>query len=98
MKIIVRDLDLPYINKIIDQIKTFLTDKSIGIADDEKYRCYKEILTKGDINEGNFNSLICYFIGRGLGLTPSGDDILLGYCFGLMTLGHNYIRSLIEKI
>ncbi len=62
--------------------------KSIGIDIDERTSRYLELLLKSDKNDSNLNlRIIKFFAGRGKGLTPSGDDILLGFTLGLSLFG-----------
>ncbi|WP_379947182.1 DUF2877 domain-containing protein [Enterococcus devriesei] len=39
-------------------------------------------------------ALVEYFVGRGKGLTPSGDDLLMGYLFILKLYQHKFYQVL----
>lgn len=62
--------------------------KSIGIDLDERTSRHLELLLKSDKTDSDLNlRIIKFFVGRGKGLTPSGDDILLGFTLGLSLFG-----------
>ena len=50
----------------------------------------------------NFNAeqIVTWLLGRGKGLTPSGDDILCGYIFVLLLVdkANTYLSSLVKQI
>lgn len=56
-----------------------------GLPQDEQTKKYLDLLKNTDKNdqENNFK-IIKFFAGRGLGLTPSGDDLLLGFSMALV--------------
>jgi len=63
-------------------------EKVIGLELDEKTTKYVELLVHSDKENWNINSMIInFFAGRGKGLTPSGDDILIGFTLALMLFG-----------
>ncbi len=63
-------------------------EKFIGLELDEKTAKYVALLVHSDKEDRNVNSLIIsFFAGRGKGLTPSGDDILIGFTLALMLFG-----------
>lgn len=91
------DLKIPKIKCKIDEIadsalyqylENIEIKKSIGIDIDERTSRYLELLMKSDKKDSNLNlQIIKFFAGRGKGLTPSGDDILLGFTLGLSLFG-----------
>ncbi len=63
-------------------------EQFIGIELDEKTAKYVGLLVHCDKEERTVNSqIINFFTGRGQGLTPSGDDILLGFTLAIMPFG-----------
>jgi hypothetical protein len=69
-------------------LKNIEFEKSIGIDLDERSSRHLELLLKSDKMDSNLNlRIINFFAGRGKGLTPSGDDILLGFTLGLSLFG-----------
>jgi hypothetical protein len=63
-------------------------EKCIGINLDEKTRKHVDLLLNSDKADWNVNVMtIRFFAGRGKGLTPSGDDILIGFTLALMMFG-----------
>lgn len=92
------DLRIPKINCIINEVPnsnlfSYLESidfkELIGIDLDNIGLKYIDLLSK--VNKSNLdinNKIINYFIGRGKGLTPSGDDILIGFTLALMIFGN----------
>lgn len=63
-------------------------EQFIGLELDEKTAEYVGLLVHCDKEERTVNSqIINFFTGRGQGLTPSGDDILLGFTLAIMPFG-----------
>lgn len=56
--------------------------KSIGIPWDTRLEKALAALAQRDTREENLKGAIRFLLGRGKGLTPSGDDILMGYGAG----------------
>lgn len=66
----------------------------------EKVRArYKTLVTgiRSDSDE-RIREGVCGLLGIGQGLTPSGDDFLLGFLCGLREVGVNHSRSAAEKM
>ena len=60
----------------------------IGMDLDEKTSKHLELLRQADKSDVAVNSrVIGFFTGRGQGLTPSGDDLLIGFTLALMLFG-----------
>lgn len=59
----------------------------IGLEADGAFREGCRILLMKDEMGRNYVNALQYFIGRGRGLTPAGDDILLGYGAALTAFG-----------
>lgn len=91
------DLKIPkikcQINEIADTalyqyLENIDIKKYIGIDLDERTIEHLELLLKSDKTNPNLNlNMIKFFTGRGKGLTPSGDDILLGFTLALRLFG-----------
>jgi hypothetical protein len=104
------DLKLPKIQcnnsdvsdtKLYHSLTSMKLEKSIGIELDGATGEYIELLLNSDKNNLNINStIINFFSGRGKGLTPSGDDILIGFTLALMMFGNyeSWIRVLKTEI
>lgn len=75
-------------SRLYKYLETIEFEKYIGIDLDEKTGKYLELLLHSDKADRNVNSMIIsFFAGRGKGLTPSGDDILIGFTLALMLFG-----------
>ena len=91
------DLKLPKIKSGIGEIRdtrlyqyleTIEFEKVIGIDIDEKTSKHMDLLLNSDKADAFINGkIISFFAGRGKGLTPSGDDILIGFTLALMMFG-----------
>lgn len=83
------ELAIPRVNSMIEnvrktaiyqQLDAIPFEKYIGLRSDVIVRKNMEVLEKvSSFDEEQTIETISYLIGRGDGLTPSGDDILLGY-------------------
>jgi hypothetical protein len=79
--------EIPY-SRLYQYLEKIEFEKFIGIDLDEKTGKYVELLAYSDKEDRNVNSMIIsFFAGRGKGLTPSGDDILIGFTLALMLFG-----------
>lgn len=79
--------EIPY-SRLYQYLETIEFEKFVGIDLDEKTGKYVELLLHSDKDDRNANSMIIsFFAGRGKGLTPSGDDILIGVTLALMLFG-----------
>jgi hypothetical protein len=104
------DLKLPKIKCRINEIpntklngylKNIEFEKLIGIELDERTCKYTDLLLSSNKLDLNMNSeIISFFSGRGKGLTPSGDDLLIGFTLALMTFDKldNWTRTLAAGI
>ncbi|GMA98897.1 DUF2877 domain-containing protein [Pelosinus sp. IPA-1] len=101
------DLTLPKIKCNINEIpntglynylKNIEFEKCIGINLDEETSKHVDLLLNSDKADWNINVMIIrFFVGRGKGLTPSGDDILIGFTLALMMFGKfNSWRNALE--
>ena len=78
----IENIEDTYLYKILDKYKF---EDYIGIDLGIKTKTNIELLITKDKNNNFYNSkIINFFVGRGKGLTPSGDDILTGFTMGLM--------------
>jgi len=91
------DLTLPLIQcgiheiletKLYHYLQAIEFENVIGIKFDEKNRKYVDLLLNSNKEDVNVNArIVKFFAGRGKGLTPSGDDILMGFTLTLMMFG-----------
>lgn len=85
----IEDIEDTYLYKILDKYEF---EDYIGIDLGIETRTNIELLINKDKNNNFYNSkIINFFAGRGMGLTPSGDDILTGFTMGLMVFNNNGI-------
>lgn len=61
--------------------------RRVGLAFDEGARAVVSAMTDASSSREDEDRAIGYLVGRGRGLTPSGDDILLGYAAALRACG-----------
>lgn len=76
-------------------------DGKIGIDKDEEFMRCCDWLEAGQSE--TMKNAVTWLIGRGIGLTPAGDDILLGYGAGVLALdplgkGERFLRILSENL
>ncbi|MCA5012109.1 MULTISPECIES: DUF2877 domain-containing protein [unclassified Enterococcus] len=91
---------IPYHEEKLQSLAGLLKEKhlesAIGLPIGNKEIDYFAQLAE---NKGiNPEPIVTYLIGRGKGLTPSGDDILLGYLFMLKTYQHKAAPIVSEQI
>ncbi|GIK08712.1 MAG: DUF2877 domain-containing protein [Chloroflexi bacterium] len=60
---------------------------SLGLTLTEQDWVHLNALTQEDVHSEAFQAAARYLVGRGKGLTPSGDDILLGFFLALKLFG-----------
>lgn len=103
------DLKIPKINSSIEDIKDtclykvldrYTFEDYIGLDLGVETKDKIKLLETKDKDDSFYNSKIMnFFVGRGKGLTPSGDDILTGFTMGLMAFNNNGIfNKWIEEI
>lgn len=95
------DLKIPKVKSSIENIENTYLYKILNKYEFEDYigidlgiqtKTNIELLINKDKNNDFYNSkIINFFVGRGKGLTPSGDDILTGFTMGLMVFNNNGI-------
>lgn len=79
-------------------LKSQKVDKRIGISSNNLLDMYSnEMITFKNLDT---EQIVTWLLGRGKGLTPSGDDILCGYIFILLLVGktNRYLSDFIEQI
>ncbi|MTD38661.1 DUF2877 domain-containing protein [Erwinia sp. CPCC 100877] len=74
------------LEKVIRCLNDLQLETKIGIELNEVSQVYFQQLRANQVKD--WSEVATYLIGRGKGLTPSGDDILLGYLFMLKTYQH----------
>lgn len=71
----------------------WIREKRLGMEPDASFYHFSQILVKGSDPE----QAVCYFLGRGKGLTPGGDDLLTGYGAVLTMFGNaELLRSILH--
>lgn len=69
-------------------------EKRLGLPGGNRERMYFDFLQNPEMDDEKWLALVEYFVGRGKGLTPSGDDLLMGYLFILKLYQHNFYQVL----
>lgn len=59
----------------------------IGLARDDRFDEVVRLLERSEPCDEEYQAAIGFLLGRGLGLTPSGDDVLVGYGIALWMQG-----------
>lgn len=80
------------IETVLIDLERRLEKKEIGIAEDELFLAAQTKLLAGKLEDA-----LPYLVGRGLGLTPSGDDMLIGYIIGCLLFTDLPILERVEK-
>lgn len=73
------------IEKLNDAMNDTTDRLQIGLPMDDEFDHIYNLLTTQQLDEVGWDLVVKYMIGRGKGLTPSGDDMMLAYLF-VMTL------------
>jgi hypothetical protein len=79
LKIAPVQADATLIATIIKTLAEFPIEERIGLFIDPHTQNFLDTLTVPFLPQSEFETSANFLIGRGRGLTPSGDDILLGY-------------------
>lgn len=71
-------------------------ESKLGLARDGRFDEVVRLLEQGEPRDVEYRRAIGFLLGRGLGLTPSGDDVLVGYGIALWMQGRarKYVRVL----
>lgn len=97
------DCRVPVIGAIPDQVvekfKKLPLKENTNFCEDECSRVLIDMFIDSSLADSNFQEVfIKHFIGRGQGLTPSGDDMLMGILIGEKTVESNGIWvSILEE-
>ncbi|RPA63675.1 DUF2877 domain-containing protein [Aerococcus agrisoli] len=75
---------LPYSQHLLNSFMNAYQDAAEGISvglntDEAQFQAIQHMLEQVDNQAIDWDKVIHYLIGRGRGLTPSGDDMLVGY-------------------
>jgi len=77
-------------SEVFRQLGALGLAQSTGLGCCDANREHLALLCEADKDDFATNRrLVAYFAGRGQGLTPSGDDLLLGFTFALMLFGRH---------
>ena len=86
------------LKKTLEVLNNCKIDQRIGIPNNTLLKKFSDEM----ITLKNFNAeqIVTWLLGRGKGLTPSGDDILCGYIFVLLLVdkANTYLSSLVKQI
>lgn len=86
------------LKKTLEVLNNCKVDQRIGIPNNTLLKKFSDEM----ITFKNFNAeqIATWLLGRGKGLTPSGDDILCGYIFVLLLVdkANTYLSSLVKQI
>ncbi|MFC7270898.1 DUF2877 domain-containing protein [Lactobacillus kimbladii] len=86
------------LKKTLKALNKYKVDQKIGIPSDDLLSEFSnEMTTFKDLNP---EQIVTWLLGRGKGLTPSGDDILCGYIFILLLVdkANTYLASFVKQI
>lgn len=84
------------IEEVLGLVETQLSFNKIGIEASSDFHQIQEMMQSGHLSLTAIETIIQFLIGRGLGLTPSGDDLLLGYFWGMRVLSDYLIQKEVE--
>lgn len=86
---------------VLPKMRQLPFKEKIEICNTEKNRAFIDMFIDSSLSDSNFQvAFINRFIGRGQGLTPSGDDMLMGILLGEKAFGccSNWSTILEEKL
>lgn len=69
----------------------------IGLSPSLEFQSIQALMQSAELSVVKIDAIIEFLIGRGLGLTPSGDDILLGYFGGWKMLSDYPMEKAVEN-
>lgn len=74
------ELDEAVLSNALERLEAMGLEEHTGVIGDERDRQLLRRFLEVDSGDADFHHpFVAHFIGRGIGLTPSGDDFLLGY-------------------
>lgn len=75
-------------------------EELIGLERSAQFEQVVDVLEQRDPDKGDLREAIGFLLGRGLGLTPSGDDMLVGYGIARWLIGRPepYVRILQDML
>lgn len=62
-------------------------ERSLGLVRDNRFHVAMSVLGQLEASDVALSKAVRFLLGRGLGLTPSGDDLLMGYGIALHLTG-----------
>lgn len=77
---------LEEIEQLLKKLEAEIDVDQIGIEKNSAFDQIQDWMQSADFSSNKVERIVQYLFGRGLGLTPSGDDILLGYFWGMRIL------------
>ncbi len=94
LKIKTIDFSVERVEAIAEAILTVNWDNGLGLPLDETSQRFLRSMTNQNLSFLELKEAFSYLIGRGQGLTPSGDDILLGYLTILKLFGKSLVAEM----
>lgn len=84
--------------EFLEKLKLFpIAEKTDVLKTEQDFLKVKDFLA-ANLDDSDFqNDFIRHFIGRGRGLTPSGDDLLMGIMLGVLAFGGGNWVSLLKQ-
>lgn len=74
---------VPMDDQLIEDLHQLITEQTqnmrVGLQLDNTFSRIQEDLMTANLSEQAWQRVVTYLVGRGKGLTPSGDDFLVGY-------------------
>lgn len=70
-----------------DRLRSWGLPSGVGLPFDERSASCLDALSAACVSDRELNAAVHHLVGRGSGLTPSGDDVLLGYGTALQMAG-----------
>lgn len=82
------------------EISKLCVEEKIGLDRDVRFREMVQLLEQQNPHEYELRTAISFFLGRGLGLTPAGDDLLVGYGISLWLQGRvrEFVQVLLDML
>lgn len=83
-------VDQTFLKELLNRFDSLLIERKTGVITSEQELVVINELAHTSWEDKTFQqSFIAHFIGRGIGLTPSGDDMLMGILMMNQSLGFN---------
>lgn len=94
-------MDTDFLQSVLDKFRLLNLESKTGVLDSERSRLLLEAFVETDWKDERFHrSFITHFVGRGIGLTPSGDDMLMGVLmvYEALEIKGNWMETLKKQL